>query len=85
MLMRPAIVAQSGAEEQGDEADAVGVDAGVVGGADVAAGGIDLLAERHEAEDDAGDDRHEHHPERLHADDVGERAEEAGRLRQMLK
>ena len=70
-----------GAEEERDEADAVGVDAGIGGGADVAAGRVELLAEGHVAEHDAGDDGDEDHPERLHADDLGDRADEAARMR----
>ena len=46
-----------GGEHQRDEAHAPGVDAGIVGGAAVAAGRVDHLPERRVGEDDAGDDR----------------------------
>ena len=42
-------------QHERDEAHPVGVDAGIGGGADVAAGGVDLLAERRVGEHDAGD------------------------------
>ena len=37
-------------------------------------GGVDLLPERHVGKHDAGDERDEQHPDRLHADDLGDGA-----------
>src|SRR5688572_29126046 len=64
-----------GGEHQRDEAHAPGVDAGIVGGAAVAAGGVDHLTERRVGEDDAEDDRDRDHPQRLYADRFAESAQ----------
>ena len=45
------------AEEQRNEADVVGIDAGIIGGAAIAAGGVEFLAIGHVGKHDAGDER----------------------------
>src|SRR5688572_10329786 len=66
-----------GGEHQRDEAHAPGVDARIVRGAPVAAGGVDHLTERRVGEDDAEDDRDHDHPQRLDADRFAEGAQRA--------